>query len=40
MLEPGLEATFEETVTEQMTAEALGSGARVACGVLVKAPGR
>jgi len=26
MLEPGLEATIEETVTEQMTAEALGSG--------------
>jgi fluoroacetyl-CoA thioesterase len=26
MLEPGLEATIEETVTEAMTAEALGSG--------------
>jgi len=26
MLEPGLEATVEETVTEGMTAEALGSG--------------
>lgn len=26
MLEPGLEATVEETVTEEMTAERLGSG--------------
>jgi predicted thioesterase len=26
MVEPGLEATIEETVTEQMTAEAFGSG--------------
>jgi len=26
MLEPGLEATIEETVTEAMTAEVLGSG--------------
>ena len=26
MLEPGLEATIEETVTDAMTAEALGSG--------------